>query len=339
MKENAGRVTMRDIAEALGLSKTAVSLGLRGDPSIPEARRAQIRKVAEDMGYRPDPVRASLAANRWRDPPEGIHSSLAILYLGDREMHPLKYRSIEDQAEALGYHLDSLWLRDFSSQQKAFDVIRARGIRGVILSPPESADFELTGEVSDLALVTGPFGYRQLPIATVTPNLFRGMILCLRQLHDLGYRRPGLQLGVATPSRNEEMLFGAYQSEWKLKRKYPTNPPPVFSGNDLGGIRKWIDKHRIDVVLAETRGLLDRLREEGVEIPESLGYVALDRDACASPVAGLSQCKEAAGHQTVILLDSLIRSHQFGLPARTITLLVDPQWHDGPTLVDNRSLS
>ena len=46
------RVTLQDIAQALGYSKNTISLALRNNPQIPESTRAQIQKTASEMGYR-----------------------------------------------------------------------------------------------------------------------------------------------------------------------------------------------------------------------------------------------------------------------------------------------
>jgi len=58
------RVSLRDVARAVGVSHMAVSLALRDDPRVSEARRREIRAKAEQLGYRPDPMLSSLAAYR-----------------------------------------------------------------------------------------------------------------------------------------------------------------------------------------------------------------------------------------------------------------------------------
>lgn len=49
----AGRVTISDVAEALGMAKGTVSRALNGYPDIAEATRLRVAKQAERMGYRP----------------------------------------------------------------------------------------------------------------------------------------------------------------------------------------------------------------------------------------------------------------------------------------------
>ena len=61
---SAPRLSLRDIAKAVGLSHVAVSLALRDSPRVSPARRAKVKAMAKKLGYRPDPMLASLAAYR-----------------------------------------------------------------------------------------------------------------------------------------------------------------------------------------------------------------------------------------------------------------------------------
>ncbi len=49
----ARRVTIADVSEALGLTKSTVSRAMNGYPDIAESTRARVMRMAEKMGYRP----------------------------------------------------------------------------------------------------------------------------------------------------------------------------------------------------------------------------------------------------------------------------------------------
>jgi len=59
-------VTIKDIAAALSLSVSTVSRALSGDRNIREETRGRVLAAAEKMGYRKNPVAASLKAGRTR---------------------------------------------------------------------------------------------------------------------------------------------------------------------------------------------------------------------------------------------------------------------------------
>jgi transcriptional regulator with XRE-family HTH domain len=73
------RVTIRDVAAKTGYSAATVSLALRDSPHLPEATRTRVRRVAEELGYRPDPLLAAIAARRWHGHPAETRSTIAVI--------------------------------------------------------------------------------------------------------------------------------------------------------------------------------------------------------------------------------------------------------------------
>lgn len=60
----AGRVTIRDVARAAGVSVTTVSDALSGNGRLPAATRQRVAAVAARLGYRANPAARSLRAQR-----------------------------------------------------------------------------------------------------------------------------------------------------------------------------------------------------------------------------------------------------------------------------------
>ncbi|MCS0636924.1 LacI family transcriptional regulator [Streptomyces sp. LP05-1] len=57
----ARRATMKDIARHAGVSESAVSFALNDRPGVSEATRARVRRVAEQMGWRPSAAARTLS--------------------------------------------------------------------------------------------------------------------------------------------------------------------------------------------------------------------------------------------------------------------------------------
>ena len=54
------RVSIKDIAEAAGVSHSTVSRALSDSPLVKDETKASIKRLAEEMGYSPDSIARSL---------------------------------------------------------------------------------------------------------------------------------------------------------------------------------------------------------------------------------------------------------------------------------------
>ena len=92
----SGRVTMKDVAAALGVSTATVSRALQGDPAISPATRQAVAEVAQRVQYRP-----SAAARRLRTKSSSligvVVQSVGDGYIGDVVL------GIQSRARELGY--------------------------------------------------------------------------------------------------------------------------------------------------------------------------------------------------------------------------------------------
>ena len=130
------RITQRDIARAAGVDVSTVSLALHRHHRIPKATQARILSLAEQMGYRPDPALSSIAACRWqgRRGVKGVVLAFFSDALSSAEPElRLYHQGVQHQAQEMGYGVTAFSLQDYASPQSFWRVIRARGIRGVIV--------------------------------------------------------------------------------------------------------------------------------------------------------------------------------------------------------------
>lgn len=64
MAERSDTVTIRDVAERAGVSKSLVSLVLRGDPHVSDQRRRAVIEAMAELGYRPNRAARTLSSSR-----------------------------------------------------------------------------------------------------------------------------------------------------------------------------------------------------------------------------------------------------------------------------------
>src|SRR3954454_152655 len=61
---NGRRPTIRDVAERAGVSKSLVSLVMRGEPMVREDKRRRVQRAADELGYRMNLAARSLSNTR-----------------------------------------------------------------------------------------------------------------------------------------------------------------------------------------------------------------------------------------------------------------------------------
>jgi DNA-binding LacI/PurR family transcriptional regulator len=162
----SGRVTMKDVAAALGVSTATVSRALKDDPAISAATRQAVAEVAQRVQYRP-----SAAARRLRTKSTSligvVVQSLGDGYVGDVVL------GIQGRARELGFqplffategraHLESQALDVFLSEQVTEliavsptgkpELLRqavAEGMHVAVINGDESVSAKLIGTVAE----------------------------------------------------------------------------------------------------------------------------------------------------------------------------------------------
>ncbi len=136
------RTTIRDIAKALGLSRAAISLGLRNSPQIAVATCQKIQAAAAAMGYHPNLSATNLAHFRHSSSEKTVHSAMAWINCWKdpadlRKFHQfdLYWRSARDTAESAGYRLEEFVVDATSNVARLQNILLTRNIHGIIIPP------------------------------------------------------------------------------------------------------------------------------------------------------------------------------------------------------------
>lgn len=121
------RPTIHDVAARSGMSKSLVSLALRGSPNVSEASRAAIVKAAAELGYRPNAAARSLAVRR--------SHTIGVLVL---DLHNPVFAEILDgvQSEFRAHGFTTMLISggdDPQVQQSEIDTLMQFQVEGLIL--------------------------------------------------------------------------------------------------------------------------------------------------------------------------------------------------------------
>jgi DNA-binding LacI/PurR family transcriptional regulator len=341
---NNKRVTVYDIAEKLGVSHATVSLALRNHPSISEKRRVQVRQVAEEMGYTPDPHLAALAAYRRSNTRAEIRSTIAWINHWEQPERLRKHREFDlywqgaaQAAKRFGYSLEEIrWSADYSPRRFE-QILITRGIRGVLIPPhqnvPDWGDFDW----SRFSIVRFGLSVPEPDSHLVTADQLRAVIMAMHKIAEYGYQRVGLVVPADTDRKLGGGFVGGFSSAGQ-SFKLPVIPPllaeeKIYSDKpEQAGrlLSQWIKKHRPDALLTTVPELPALLRELRQRIPEDIAVAGTAVDV---PVdAGIDQHSEAIGRIAVETLVLQINLNERGEPPDPYRVLVESRWRDGKSL-------
>jgi LacI family transcriptional regulator len=323
-------VLLRDVAVQAGTSAATASRALRRDPRISTTTRDRVLAAAAQLGYRPDPALAALAAYRERRQTDHRTSTIVLIETWPRRTgrKPLS-GTLVAHAAAMGYRVEVLSLdADRSQQRTAGERLVARGVRGLLLGTGtvQQDDLDLPWEHFACISVSGAPAMRLFP--SVTANYAQNLRLALATLSARGYRRPGLVLDRHILTATREASLTGWGHAFAIDRDRPA-PPLRLTGTDDGGrLAAWAGRHRLDAILAFAPGLIRTMQRNGLG---SLGFAALDVRPDDN-IAGIIQPREACLHIALDLLVARLQRHDYGPVGQPYAVQIDGVWQDGPGL-------
>jgi len=335
-------MNIRKLAALVGLSKSAVSLALRDDPSIPSETRQRVKQAAVVHGYRPNQRLSELMGSLARRERKESGSTLALLSMWPEPKvwarHPSSFlrrchAGCVARAGELGFNLEEFWLGEPGMSPARMDsILKARGIEGVLIFSYPQAPATLKMDHSERAAVVIGRALIEPRVYAVDIDHFHGFFVAWNEILRRGYRRPALVLTKDLDERTEHAWSSAFgYAAGTLKRSQRV---PVLSAEDLAPLRlrAWIKRHRPDVLLSGVAKLPRLLERAGIAVPEEVALVALFWETWMPDLAAIDGCDERVGARAVELLAGHLRIHRLGLPVTPETLLLDGVWREGLSL-------
>ena len=332
--------TMQQIADAVGCSRMAVSLALRNSPKISAPTSARIRKVADEMGYRPNPMVSALMTQLRHGRAVKRPSTLAYVTAYPTEdgwrqpgLFTEFHTGAKKRAEALGYTLEEYWLRRPGLTEKRFcDVLFARNILGLVIAPLPSGG-------GTLALDWPRFASAAIGYSVTSPNIHRAsndqystIRLALAELTRLGYRRPGLALTRDGDERVKRNWSAGMLVEQSLLPPGRCVPLLLADAPFEEAFGAWFTAHRPDVILTQEWRCGRVLKNLGLRVPQDVGLANLGVTAEEPQWAGMNQNAGLVGAAALDLVDAQLRRNESGIPVQQKTVVIPGHWVAGPTV-------
>jgi len=270
-------VTLRDVARAAGVSAATASRALSAPDLVAPERRELVRRIARELGYRPNRAARELITGR------SGHLCLVVPDL-ENPFFSAVAKAVQSRARAAGH---AVVVADAEEDPRLeAELVAQLGAQadGVLLCSPRMSADDLAAVAADgrPVLLVNREG-ADLPSVVVDNR--DGLRQAARHLHALGHRRVAYAGGPAGSWSDARRRDGLAALDLDLEVLDLGAHAPVFAGGvgaaDLavaGGATAVLTYNDLMAL-----GVLDRLRARGVRVPEDMSVVGFD-DA---PVATL----------------------------------------------------
>jgi LacI family transcriptional regulator len=333
--------TIKQIAQHTGFSASTVSYALRDNPRIPQATREQIKTAAAALGYQRDAHLGQLMAylkgksqRAGACPVVWLNSTTDPRFWTETPWAKEFYESAQITCKRLGLILSDLWLHDPSTPlSRLDDILKARGIRGLILSTPLHTT-EWTQWIDWNAYATvildDPFAMPQFD--RVIAHYSWNMRIAIEQALSRGYQRPRLWLS----AHDDEWTGHGYTQECLRQQLLHPELTPILTppASDLeeNTIRQWLHTHQPDLVIAPTATLGKKLETLGYRIPQELGYLAMYAPNSDPRWSGINQLHMQQAAIAVDRIATLLQANTTGRQNYPQQIMLRGEWQEGTTL-------
>ena len=324
------RATIKDVARAAGVSTALVSIVMRNAVGASDQTRERVKRIADELGYRPD-AHATLLRRR-RSRLLGVTFSVQSAFHGD--LLPGIYAA----AEETGYEVSLSGWTAGRSEERAIRALLTFRCDGLVLLGSEVPEARLAELAAEMPVVVA--GRRlEEPVADVVhTDDALGMRLAVDHLVRLGHRRIShVDGGANVKSRDRVAGYVAAMEANGLAAHIDVLPggQTVEAGFEAGERLLADPGQRTAVVAFDDDcawGAMSVLEASGVAVPGDLSLVGFDgsRLSRLTPLSGLTTVRQDAGALATLAVRRAVAWIEEGrLPTHEIVL--------PPALIEGRT--
>ena len=335
--ENSAMVSQRDIAERVGVPLMSVSRALRGIPLRQPGLAEEIRRVAEEMGYRPDPLVQNLVERKRRKQREkgvvvawlGRGGAKWMKASGADATHPFVryYRGAQAALDRRGYALHDFGPILAPEGRRVERILRARGVPGVLLGPAvEEAPVPIEQADAFSMVQVGRSRHHPL-IDRVANDPFYAMTICMENLTERGYQKIGYYDGLDHNLRSGRRWEAAYLLFQQGRNRINSLFVEENRNFTKERLLRYVRKDGLDAVVSARAIVWEWLQEDpGLR---GLGFACPNRESQNTGMPGVEVDYERIGAGAAEFLINNIQSQRRGLVSPAQTLSIRGSWCDG----------
>lgn len=308
-------LTLEDIAELAGVSRSTVSRVVNEQPNVRANVRKRVLEVIENTGYRPNVAARTLASQRsWTI---GLILPLSVSFFFTDPYYPHLTKGIAQTCNQYDYTLALFLVNSKEDEEKMFPRVSRRGLLdGVIVQSGHHGDQGIIGRLVDVEMPFVVVGrpFRSDNVSYIDIDNVNAAYNAVAHLVRLGYQRIGTITGPGASTVGVDRKEG-YQKAL-IERGREVDESLIVEGDftEVGGYyaMQRLLTARPNAVFAASDimaiGAMRAVRDAGLHIPEDIAFVGFDD----LPIATLSDTQLTTIRQPVV---------SFG--AKAVDVLID----------------
>jgi len=274
------KVTIKDIAQRANVSKMTVSRVLSGKGQVSEETANLIRKIAKELNYEPNLIARSLTSRK--------SFTLGVLFPKINKIFLDNYiaqvlSGITDEAQKQNYRIMLFPLENPS--EKYISIANSNLLDGMLLLKTKENDLqldELTESGFPFVLVNHNASGEN--ISFVDAENVNGSVSAVKYLYDAGHRKIAFVGGNTDETRGRDRLKGYRQALKKLNIDYREEYVLFCNSNKEEAYHNskkflYLQDPPSAIFCADDYmaiGVIERLRVEGVKVPEDIAVIGFD---------------------------------------------------------------
>jgi LacI family transcriptional regulator len=322
-----GKLTIRQIAQLAGISRSTVSRVLNDHPNVNPQTRERVLQVITDTGYRPDPIARSLSSRRAGL--IGLVIPVTIRSLFEDPFFPRLMQGISQGCNSRDYTLSLFLLHTPEEEAKLYPRISRRQLLdGVIVTATRGGDPLIPQLIANRIPFVMHGRHEDPRVSFVEVDNVTGAYTAVTHLVRLGRRRIGLITGPSGSLAAEDRKRGYLNA--LVERRVAVDEDLIIHGDfteasSYEAMQRLLN-HELDAVFVASDsmalGALRALREAGKRVPDEVAVVGFDdmpQAATADPP--LTTVRQPIQRAGVLAVEMLIDILENGAePARRIVL-------------------
>lgn len=331
--------SLRKIADHAGLSVSTVSRALRGSNLIKEETKELVEKAARELGYKRSSLVGDIMSHLRRSTQHSYSGNLAYVYVTSPTQmkwtlfHEEQFEGAKERAAELGFTISAFTHTASDNRHAAFNrTLKSRGIIGLIFTNSNArVDFSRF-DWTPFAAVQMDYPISSPVLHTSGIDHHRTIHMALTRLVQRGYERFGFFIETYKDSRIAYKWSGAFAAFQRTMPALMSIPELEQNIIERREFISWFLKYRPDVIIGHKAVAIEWLSEEGIRVPDDVGFFNLNCDESPVACAGLDL---EARKQGAIAVESVVTQiHQFerGVPEYPKTIGIEGRWVEGPTI-------